>query len=248
MATDMYEKKKEEFFKALKTDNPETIQNLTVGQHSNDYWKRVRMNRLTASNFGRICKLRPTTSTANTVKHLLYQDFQGSVATRYGLENEINAVLEFEKVSKVKTEECGIFVHKAIPFLAASPDRVIIDENGCVEIKCPYRARDMTVLEATQKGVMKFLSINEGNLQLKHNDNYMYQIQGQLNVADKDFCYFVVWTKKDMWYQKIFKNESMWQKMTQKLKSFYMKALLPEILDSRKLRDRELREVFLGQD
>ncbi|KAK9746460.1 hypothetical protein QE152_g6107 [Popillia japonica] len=39
MATDMYEKKKEEFFKALKTDNPETIQNLTVGQHSNDYWK-----------------------------------------------------------------------------------------------------------------------------------------------------------------------------------------------------------------
>ncbi|KAK9753665.1 YqaJ-like viral recombinase domain [Popillia japonica] len=137
-------------------------------------------------------------------------------------------------------------VHKAIPFLAASPDRVIIDENGCVEIKCPYRARDMTVLEATQKGVMKFLSINEGNLQLKHNDNYMYQIQGQLNVADKDFCYFVVWTKKDMWYQKIFKNESMWQKMTQKLKSFYMKALLPEILDSRKLRDREKKRSFFG--
>jgi len=45
---------------------------------------------------------------------------------------------------------------------------------------------------------IKFLNIcNIGDLQLNKNyNNYYYQIQGQLIVANKLFCYFLVWTPK----------------------------------------------------
>jgi len=44
--------------------------------------------RLTASVFGKICKLRKTTSRAKTIEALLYGTFQGNLATKYGVEHE----------------------------------------------------------------------------------------------------------------------------------------------------------------
>jgi hypothetical protein len=37
---------------------------------------------------------------------------------------------------------------------------------------------------------------NSGKLQLKITDVYYYQIQGQLHVANKQHCFFEVWTPK----------------------------------------------------
>ncbi|XP_031357002.1 uncharacterized protein LOC116180949 isoform X2 [Photinus pyralis] len=64
------------------SENREEILQETLGQHRSNSWYEERRKRLTASNFGRICKLRETTSCANTVKTLLYSQFSGSVATR----------------------------------------------------------------------------------------------------------------------------------------------------------------------
>jgi hypothetical protein len=38
-----------------------------MGQRNNDEWERLRNNRLTASNFGRIINMKITTDTANTI-------------------------------------------------------------------------------------------------------------------------------------------------------------------------------------
>lgn len=31
---------------------------------------------------------------------------------------------------------------------------------------------------------------------LKKTDNYYYQVQAQLNITERNYCYFVVWTPK----------------------------------------------------
>jgi hypothetical protein len=67
----------------------------------------------------------------------------------------------------------------------------------------PYKTRkkgkDLTTYEATEAKLIKCLEIVNNRLKLKINDNYMYQVQGQLNISKKEWCYFVVWTKKGIY-------------------------------------------------
>jgi hypothetical protein len=103
------------------------------------------------------------------------------------------------------------FIDSDFPYLADSPDRLVIDEDAILEVKCPYNARDLTPFEATEKKIIKFLEISVSKLKLKINDNYMYQIQGHLHITKKEKCYFVVWTRKGLWYEEIFKNIVFWE-------------------------------------
>jgi hypothetical protein len=49
----------------------------------------------------------------------------------------------FLDISSEAIKDCGLFISEHHPFLAASPDGVIGDD-GLIEIKCPYTARDFT--------------------------------------------------------------------------------------------------------
>lgn len=46
----------------------------TVDQAKSDDWHKARKYRLTASNFGRVCKLRKNTPRINTIKYILYSE------------------------------------------------------------------------------------------------------------------------------------------------------------------------------
>lgn len=58
------------------------------GQSHSTLWKEERWKRLTASSFGKVCKMRRNTSCVKTVKYLLYNTFGGNAATRFGMEKE----------------------------------------------------------------------------------------------------------------------------------------------------------------
>ncbi|KAL4126769.1 hypothetical protein QTP88_010978 [Uroleucon formosanum] len=67
--------KKIKFLESLSKTNDEikTLEESTKNQSESELWKVERSIRLTASNFGKVCKLRATTSRKNTVKSMLYQ-------------------------------------------------------------------------------------------------------------------------------------------------------------------------------
>ena len=58
----------------------------------------------------------------------------------------------------------------------------------------------------------------------------MYQIQTQLHVCDVDYVDFVVWTKKDLFTERIEGEPDMWTEILQKSKEFFQKAILPELI------------------
>lgn len=62
----------------------EELNTQTVEQRNCEKWKRERAKRLTAPSFGKICKLRKSTSRNNCISSILYQsdNFYGSAATR----------------------------------------------------------------------------------------------------------------------------------------------------------------------
>jgi len=98
-------------------------------------------------------------------------------------------------VINLKIKPASLFVDETYYFLAASPDG-IIENDGIIEIKCPYTIKDLILEDAIQNRKLKFTTVINGKLNLKTNDNYYYQIQGQLHITQRAFCYFVVWSSK----------------------------------------------------
>nr|CAI5844448.1 unnamed protein product [Callosobruchus analis] len=137
--TDEFHQKATEFKSHLKKHKQEIIdiERSTIGQSSNARWIQERAIRLTASNFGKICKMRSRTSPINTIKHLLYGNFIGNNATTYGKESELRAIKDFEKIMNLNVSQCGFFVDEEHFYLGASPDGLVC-EHDIPEIKCPY--------------------------------------------------------------------------------------------------------------
>jgi hypothetical protein len=72
----------------------------------------------------------------------------------------------------------------------------LVDLDSIVEIKCPFAARNTDIKTAIEKKI-KYLEMNprdDDKILLKENDNYMYQVQGQLLMSNLQKCYFIVHT------------------------------------------------------
>lgn len=70
------------------------------------------------------------------------------IACKWGIEHEVIAANMFEKEynkkyeQKIKMFEVGLIQHTSIPYMACTPDRICMDNNGnlfLLEIKCPFR-------------------------------------------------------------------------------------------------------------
>jgi hypothetical protein len=96
---------------------------------------------------------------------------------------------------------CGLFVDIEKTFLGASPDG-LVDLDSIVEIKCPFAARNTDIKTAIDF-FFKYLEMNprdDNKILLKENDNYIYQVQGQLLMSNLQKCYFIVPTQCDLKY------------------------------------------------
>lgn len=190
---------REQYLKKLKEEcSQEFVRNVEIStrnQSSSHEWRDQRRKRLTASYFGKICKMRASTSCSSVVESIRYPTFYGNDSTRWGIENESVAIQSVSEELGVQVDKCGLFINTEYPYLGASPDGLIAD-GAIVEIKCPASIKDMAPEEAYEAGKVTFLHRKDGTLRLKENHAFFYQIQGQLNITGRDLCYFAVWTPK----------------------------------------------------
>ena len=98
------------------------------------------------------------------------------------------------------TKVSGLIISMSNSCLACSPDGWVEDNNspdihGVVEYKCPYASRDITPIEASKEKNF-FCTMDNGQVKLKHNDKYYYQVQGVMAITKRRWCDFVVWTPK----------------------------------------------------
>lgn len=139
-----------------------------------------------------------------------------SQATDYGKKYEPVAIEKFQQLVG-PTRECGLIVHKDYPWIAASPDGMLLGSNSLLEVKCPYTARDKSIDNVT----VPYLKKSDAGLTLDKKHSYYYQVQGQLACSEADSCYFCVFTHKDFKVKEIARDDKFICDMIQNLEGFY---------------------------
>ena len=224
-------------------DNREEIERRTIKQTDCDEWFEKRRKLITGSKFGPVCKARQSTKCAAKVRSILYPTELNLPQLTYGREKETNAIAELDKKMNVKVERAGLLIDIEKPYLAATLDGKI-DEDGMIEIKSPYVAKNLTPLQAIKQiQIVREIFSREDINKLNRQHNYYYQVQGSLHISRRKYCLFVLYTPKGIHIVREEYDEEFWKmKMEPKLTRFYMECLLPEIVDSRIRRNMPIKE------
>ncbi|KYN21748.1 hypothetical protein ALC57_05874, partial [Trachymyrmex cornetzi] len=223
--------------------NWKQIEHDTKDQSNCELWKVTRNGMLTASNFGIVCRMRSTTSCATTVKNILFPPFIDTAAIKYGRDMEEMAKQDLAVQLKKQIKPCGLFIDRDNPWLGATPDG-LLDEDGLVEIKCPLSAENLSAEEAVETlSRLKSMFDEKNGNKMNKNHHYFYQVQGQLNITQRKYCIFAIWTPKSVKTVRVDRDIDFWKnKMLPFLTRFYLECMLPEIVDSRHNRNMPIRE------
>ena len=93
-----------------------------------------------------------------------------------------------------KVSKCGTYISKENPWLLATPDFMSVCDccgKGCGEIKCPFSIDGLNFDGYLEKK-SSYLTRNDGQIVLKRDHQYYFQVQQQLFITKADFCDFVV--------------------------------------------------------
>jgi putative phage-type endonuclease len=96
-----------------------------------------------------------------------------SAAMQWGVDKEEEARIAYSFLTGRNVVEVGLYKHPTIIGSHASPDG-LVDDNGCLEIKCPNSATHIETLKSNQ---------------VAH--KYLLQMQWQMACADRQWCDFV---------------------------------------------------------
>ena len=207
-------------------------------------WFNFRSGRPTASRMKAICRTSLETPSKSLMKDICYPNKKcSSKATDWGCEHESKARSEYlAKMSVTHTnfqiKEVGFFIDTKHPYIGASPDGIASCDccgEVIIEIKCPFCKRD----SVKDNSVDCLVKIDE-KLHLNKNHQYYYQVQCQLLVTGREYCDFIVWTKKDLFVERISVDNTVCKEISDKSQLFFRRVILPELIG--KFYSRPLQE------
>lgn len=182
-----------------------------IRQRSSE-WYQARLGKFTASHFSDLMALSAdksaiwSKSSLNYIQDLALQLYlnrytirQDNDATRWGMRNEENALIEFGNRSGFTVKESGFMAHPEFPEAGATPDAFIVenpksDKIILAQVKCPF----------SQKNHLKYLrKIVNANTLRKCRSAYHWQIQGEIWVTGASHSYFVSFDPRQFGHQRL---------------------------------------------
>ena len=109
---------------------------------------------------------------------------------------------ELLKQNDLNIQNCGIFLHKNHSYIAASSDGIAnckCHGKTLIGIKCPFNVINKTIQEGVHECL--FIVEKDGVLNLSRMHRYYTQVIPQMEVNGIHFCYFIIWTLKDIFVQ-----------------------------------------------
>lgn len=152
-----------------------------------------------------------------------------SKPTSYGQVNEKHAKTLYIKRTNCHLHSTGLMVNPLCPILGATPDGIVCKdgESGIIEVKCPYAARDFTIKESIENVKDFCLETDGENISLKKNHKHYFQVQGQLLITGAQFCDFIVFTRNDLFVERIKPNNEVLLTMVKTILKFHAEHFKP---------------------
>ena len=164
-------------------------------------WYNIRKGKMTASNADTIIANGKGLETY--IYNLMAEYYSSAEKENYinadmqrGIDLEPEARLEFEFYTDLDVQEVGFIEYNE--FIGVSPDGLIGDD-GLIEIKCPNDS-------------IYFKLLLNDNIK----PEYIAQMQMQMYVTDRQYCYFVSYNpnfEKSLYIKKINRDEEMIDKL-----------------------------------
>ena len=164
-------------------------------------WYNIRKGKMTASNAETIIANGKGLETY--IYNLMAEYYSSAEKENYinadmqrGIDLEPEARLEFEFYTDLDVQEVGFIEYN--DFIGVSPDGLIGDD-GLIEIKCPNDS-------------IYFKLLLSNNIK----PEYIAQMQMQMYVTDRQYCYFVSYNpnfEKSLYIKKISRDEEMIEKL-----------------------------------
>lgn len=218
-----------ETYVKISPDKVNMLAQETVMQSASQVWHDARKLRVTASTAKKIPKHSATNPRTFLNEHL-FPTFKGNTATKYGQDNEDNAIKLVEERGFV-VQRKGLVVNPHQPWLAASPDG-ILDSMELLEVKCPQKGIT-SLAEFLSQPNADIQSLGDGHFNILPNGKNGYYLQVQLTMMCLGLlsCKLVIWTPTENLMLDIPFDLAYTQTHVRCLQNFYFLHMLPRLVD-----------------
>jgi putative phage-type endonuclease len=163
-----------------------------------EQWFKDREGKLTASSFGQAAGLAPGSRQQLWRRLLGLEVFEGNAATAWGEQYEPIALKAYMQAKQINVDLSGFIAHREHDWLGGSPD-FLVGLEGLGEIKCP-----------ASKEIPEEIP-----------PYYMAQVQGLMEICDREWCDFVYWTPDAMRVRRIARSPEYWAWLRVRLADFW---------------------------
>ena len=204
-------------------------------QQRTDAWFKARRGKLTASNFAAALGVSPYTSRQKLVRTMggdssMPTSVPTNIACCWGTNNEPNGILEYMVATGNSVQPEWFVEHPTLSWLGGSPDG-LVDNDGMIEVKCPYKQ------EIYEPGVPA---------------HYYPQVNGLMEICDRNWCDFVVWTPEKVHVTRLKRNQNAFNYFLPHYMEMYMKHVRGECPGKTKSEDKrkmvEMIHMFISED
>lgn len=158
-------------------------------------------------------------------------------ATEWGTTHEKDAFAAYiaeQSISHIclSVENVGLCIKPGFYSFGASPDGIVKCEccgSYCLEIKCPYLLKNMTVSEFAKRKTSCLIKKDNG-IYLDQSHAYYFQIQQRMLLTNSPDCDFVVWSQTELFVERVLFSDDFWYSAFNKEKTFHNNVILPELL------------------
>lgn len=179
-------------------------------EQGSEAWHDVKCGRISASKFKDMMSGNSTAGYKGLLHNTAGQIISREVEETYsnanmerGILMEPEAKLFYEEIMQVDVFEAGFVTNEDFypEYVGVSPDGMIKEDNGLIEIKCPLLKTHVGYILADRLP-----------------NEYKWQVQGQMLIADAEYCDFMsYYPNMPPFIKRIFPDKEMHEELIQRM-------------------------------